>query len=72
MKEATVYADKIAQEENDKALDAVKKSGKTIIYVPTDAEKAEWRKALLPVQKAMEGRIGKDLIDAVNKTVAAK
>lgn len=72
MKEATVYADKIAQEENDKALEAVKKSGKTTIYVPTDAEKAEWRKALLPVQKTMEGRIGKDLIDAVNKTVAAK
>ncbi len=72
MKEATVYADKIAQEENDKALEAVKKSGKTTIYVPTDAEKAEWRKVLLPVQKTMEGRIGKDLIDAVNKTVAAK
>ncbi len=72
MKEATVYADKIAQEENDKALDAVKKSGKTTVYVPTDAEKAEWRKALLPVQKTMEGRIGKDLIDAVNKAVAAK
>lgn len=72
MKEATVYADKIAQEENDKALDAVRKSGKTTIYVPTADEKAEWRKALLPVQKTMEGRIGKDLIDAVNKTVAAK
>ncbi len=72
MKEATVYADKIAQEENDKALDAVKKSGKTTVYVPTDAEKAEWRKALLQVQKTMEGRIGQDLIDAVNKAVAAK
>ncbi|MEO0318889.1 MAG: hypothetical protein RL404_2566 [Pseudomonadota bacterium] len=72
LKEATVYADKIAQEENDKALEAVKKSGKTTIHVPTDAEKAEWRKTLLPVQKSMEGRIGKDLIEAVNKTVAAK
>ncbi len=72
MKEATVYADKIAQEENDKALDAVKKSGKTTIYVPTADEKTEWRRALLPVQKTMEGRIGKDLIDAVNKTVAGK
>ncbi len=72
MKEATVYADKIAQEENDKALEAVRKSGKTTIYVPTTDEKAEWRRALLPVQKTMEGRIGKDLIEAVNKTVAAK
>ncbi len=72
MREATVYGDKIAQQENDAALEAVKKSGKTTVYVPTDAEKAEWRKTLLPVQQKMAGRIGKDLIDAVNKTVAAK
>ena len=72
MREATVYGDKIAQQENDAALEAVKKSGKTTVYMPTDAEKAEWRKALLPVQQKMADRIGKDLIDAVNKTVAAK
>ena len=58
--------------EGQALVEAVKKSGKTTIYVPTADEKAEWRKALLPVQKTMEGRIGKDLIDAVNKTVAAK
>ncbi len=72
MREATLYGDKIAQQENDTALEGVKKSGKTTVYVPTDAEKAEWRKALLPVQQKMADRIGKDLIDAVNKTVAAK
>lgn len=72
MREATVYANQIAQQENDAALAAVKKSGRTTVYVPTDAEKAEWRRALLPVQQKMAGRIGKDLIDAVNKTVAAK
>ncbi len=72
LREATVYGDKIAQQENDAALEAVKKSGKTTVYVPTEAEKAEWRKALLPVQQKMADRIGKDLIDAVNKTVAAK
>lgn len=72
MAEATKYADQIAQQENDAALEAVKKSGKTTVYVPTDAEKAEWRKALLPVQQKMADRIGKDLIDAVNKAVAAR
>ncbi len=72
MKEATLYADKIALQENDAALEAVKKSGKMTIHVPTDAEKAEWQRALLPVQAKMAKRIGKDLIDAVNKTVAAK
>ncbi len=72
MREATAYGDKIAQQENDAALEAVRKSGKTTIYVPTEAEKAEWRKALLPVQQKMADRIGRDLIAAVNKTVAAK
>ncbi|MFZ6656847.1 TRAP transporter substrate-binding protein [Undibacterium sp. TJN19] len=67
MKSATKYANAIAQQENDNALEAVKKSGKTTIYALNDKEKAEWRKALLPVQKEMEGRIGKDLIANVNK-----
>ena len=67
MKDATKYANAIAQQENEKALDAVIKSGKTIVYVPTDKERAEWRKTLLPVQKEMEGRIGKELIARVNK-----
>jgi C4-dicarboxylate-binding protein DctP len=72
MKEATDYANNIAQQENDQALENIRKSGKTVIYVPNDAERAEWRKALLPVHKAMEDRIGKELIDAVNKATAAK
>ncbi len=71
MKEATKYANAIAQQENDQAMEAVKKSGKSTVYTLTDAEKAEWRKALQPVQKDMEGRIGKDLIQAVNKESAA-
>lgn len=70
MKSATKYANAIAQQENDASLEAVKKSGKTTVYVLTDKEKAEWRKALLPVQKEMEGRIGKDLIANVNKESA--
>jgi C4-dicarboxylate-binding protein DctP len=71
MKDATRYANAIAQQENDAALEAVKKSGKTTIYVLNDKERADWRKALLPVQKDMEGRIGKDLVAAVNKEAAA-
>ncbi|MDP1980672.1 TRAP transporter substrate-binding protein [Undibacterium sp.] len=67
MKSSTKYANAIAQQENDNSLEAVKKSGKTTVYALTDKEKAEWRKTLLPVQKDMEGRIGKDLIANVNK-----
>jgi C4-dicarboxylate-binding protein DctP len=71
MKETTKYNNEIAKQENDKALDEIKKSGKTKVYVLNDAEKAEWRKALLPVQKEMAGRIGADLIQEVNKESAA-
>ena len=70
MREATTFEKAIAQRDNDQALEAIKKSGKTQIYTLTVQEQAEWRKALMPVQKAMEGRIGKDLISAINKESA--
>ena len=50
MKQATQYANAIAQIENDNALDAVKKSSEPRFY-PTDKERAEWVKTLQPVQK---------------------
>jgi C4-dicarboxylate-binding protein DctP len=70
MKEATRYANAISQQENDAALDAVRKSGKSVVYVLNEKERDEWRRALLPVQKEMEGRIGKDLITSINKEIA--
>jgi C4-dicarboxylate-binding protein DctP len=70
MREATTFEKAIAQRDNDQALDAIKKAGKTQIYTLTVQEQAEWRRALAPVQKAMEGRIGKDLISAINKESA--
>ncbi|HMV01453.1 MAG TPA: TRAP transporter substrate-binding protein, partial [Rhodocyclaceae bacterium] len=39
MKEATVYANKIAKEQNDHDLESVKKSGKTTVYAPTKEER---------------------------------
>jgi C4-dicarboxylate-binding protein DctP len=70
MKEATTFEKAIAQRDNDLALDAIKKAGKTEIYTLSVKEQADWRKALLPVQQQMEGRIGKDLISAINKEAA--
>ncbi len=72
MKQATEYANKIAQQENEAALEAIRKSGKTTVYVPTEAEKAEWRKTLLPVHKAVEDRIGRDLVAAAVKAASGK
>jgi C4-dicarboxylate-binding protein DctP len=67
MREATTYEKAIAQRDNDMALDAMKKSGKTQFIALTPQQQAEWKKALAPVQKQMESRIGADLINAINK-----
>jgi C4-dicarboxylate-binding protein DctP len=71
MNEATKYEKAIAQQDNDMALDAIRKAGKTTIYNLNPQEQAAWRKALLPVQKQMEDRVGKDLIGQINKATAS-
>ncbi len=71
MREATVYANQIAQQENDAALEGIRKAGKTQVRVLTAQEKAEWKKALLPVQATVAPRVGKALIDSFNKEAAA-
>lgn len=70
MAEATRYANAIAQKENDDALEAIRKSGKTTVHVLSDQERREWRTVLAPVHKEMEARIGKSLIMAVKREVA--
>jgi C4-dicarboxylate-binding protein DctP len=65
MQESTVYANKIAKEENDGALEKVKASGKTQVYTPTPQERLALKKAMVKVHKEMESRIGKETIDAV-------
>jgi C4-dicarboxylate-binding protein DctP len=72
MADTTTFEKAIAQRDNDLALDAVRKAGKTTVYELNAKEQAEWRKALLPVHKQMESRIGKDLIQAIYKQTAAK
>jgi C4-dicarboxylate-binding protein DctP len=67
MKEATAYANKIAQEENDMSLEGVKKSGKTAVYVPTKEERLAFKKAMAPVHSKMADRVGKDLLQSIYK-----
>jgi C4-dicarboxylate-binding protein DctP len=70
LRDATTYEKAIAQRDNDRALEAISKTGKTTVYTLTPQQQAAWRRALLPVQKQMEGRIGPDLIEAINRTTA--
>ncbi len=67
MKDATVYANKIAKQENDEDLAKIKASGKTQIYIPTAAERAAFKKALVPVHTKMDDRIGEGLVQLIYK-----
>ena len=72
MKDATKYANDIAKKENDDALEAVRKAGKTQIITLTADEKAQMKKALITVHKENESRVGKDTIAEVYKETGFK
>jgi len=67
IRDATTYANAIASTENATALEKIRASGKVTLYTPTPAEINEWKKALMPVHKEMEGRVGKSTIEAAYK-----
>ncbi|MDD2309915.1 MAG: TRAP transporter substrate-binding protein [Desulfuromonadaceae bacterium] len=65
MKEATVYANSVAKKDNDDALAAVKKSGKSQIIILTAQEKAAWKKAMDKAHKDNMARIGANMVKEV-------
>jgi len=69
MKETTVFANTTSAQENDEALDAMRKNGKTQFISLTPAELAQMQSAMEPLYQDMAGRVGKQLIEDVRKTV---
>ncbi len=69
MTEASRYEREIAQKENDDALEKIKAAKTTEIYYLPAAEKAIWRKAMLPLYEQYEPVVGKDLLQSIEKTV---
>ncbi|MDE2367665.1 MAG: TRAP transporter substrate-binding protein [Burkholderiales bacterium] len=72
MKDATTYANAIAETENTLAMDHIRASGKTTVYTLTPAEHAEWVKAMFVVHRQMEERVGRATILAVYKEAGFK
>lgn len=72
LKDATEYNDKIAEEDEAKAVAAIKASGKSTIYTPTADEKARWAAVTRPVLDEVGPRIGVELIEAVRKETGVK
>ena len=64
MAEATIYNNQIGQQKNDEARKLIVDSGKAKVVKLTDAQLAEWRKAVAPVYAQFEKDIGADLIKA--------
>jgi C4-dicarboxylate-binding protein DctP len=63
MKEATAYGNGQSAKENEDALEAIKKAGKTEIITLTQAQDEAMRKAMMPVYKDVASRVGQPLID---------
>ena len=72
MHDATKYANDISKKENDDAIAAVKKAGKTQIIELKPEEKAAMKKALISVHKENESRVGKDTLAEVYKEIGFK
>lgn len=72
MKDATVFANSVAKKDNDEALTAVKKSGRSQIITLTPQEKAEWKKAMDKAHKENIGRIGAATVQEVYKETGYK
>ena len=72
MQETTKFANDIAKKENDDALEAVRKSGKTEILTLSAEQKAAMKKALVPVHKENESRVSKEILAEVYKATGFK
>jgi C4-dicarboxylate-binding protein DctP len=67
MREATIYNNQISREKNEEAKKAIIDSGKVKVVKLTDAQLAEWKKAVAPVYAQFEKDVGVDLIKAAQK-----
>jgi C4-dicarboxylate-binding protein DctP len=63
MKEATEFGNGQSAKENDDALEAIRKTGKSEIVTLTPEQDEAMRKAMMPVYKEVASRVGQPLID---------
>ena len=63
MKEATEYGNGASAKDNDEALEAIKKTGKSEIIALTPEQNEAMRKAMMPVYKEVASRVSQPLIE---------
>ena len=57
LRDATAYANALAETENERSLERIKASGRVTLYALTEAERAQWRQAMAPVYTESAARI---------------
>jgi C4-dicarboxylate-binding protein DctP len=67
VKETTSYYYAMAKQEDEEALENVRKRSRIEIYTPTPQEMLLWKKAFAKVHRDMEGRVGKEMLEAIYK-----
>lgn len=65
--DASTYENALSVAEERSATDKIKASGKSTVYEPSPAERDAIRKAMMSVHREMEGRLGRDNIQAIYK-----
>src|SRR4051812_4319212 len=72
MAESTEYTNSIAIKENEDALAAIKKAGKTTLHEVTPAQRLAWQKAMQPTYTWAKGRVGQEVLDLLSKELDVK
>ena len=71
MDEATDYTNQIAEKENEDALAEIKKSGRSELHYLTPEQKKAWQVAMQPTWQWAEGRVGKEVLAVMQKSIGS-
>ena len=71
LRDATVYANQIAEAENTEALRRIAASGRVAVIMPTEPQRARWREAMAPTYHATRGWISAETLTAVQQAAGA-
>jgi len=65
LEEATQLANRLSREKEAADLEAVRRAGTTTVHVPTREERQAFVRALRPVHRAMEDRVGREFLRSI-------
>ena len=71
LRDATVFANRIAEQVNAQALARIEASGRVQVHAPGAGELAQWQRAMLPLHTTAGAWIKPALVDAMRRAAAA-